>query len=211
MEKFDREPLVEGPVEERVFRSYMEDLRLTPEDFNKKILDVGAGSAQFAKWAKEHGVSDEIYSLDPMEEGLIGKEKSVVASAETIPFKSESFDLVVSDSAIPNIYLGEGSAEIVKEKVKSSLQEMVRVVKSGGEIRLAPVLIGNKYESQRILSQSIEEALKSLGTDGGIEIEKIKMSSGNIYEYENGLESTEIIAEPYLIILRKKVKTTAAK
>ncbi len=60
-------------TDEEVFQRYVEDLQLTPEDFEKYILDAGANSAQFAKWAKEHGVSSEIYSLEPT---ALLKEKS---------------------------------------------------------------------------------------------------------------------------------------
>jgi hypothetical protein len=42
MEKIPKhEPLIEDYNDEEVFQNYMEDLRLSPEDFDKKILDVG--------------------------------------------------------------------------------------------------------------------------------------------------------------------------
>lgn len=205
MEKFEREPSIKDKTDEEVFQAYMQDLRLTPEDFDKKILDVGAGAAQFAKWAKEHGVSREIYSLEPQKEHILEKNKSVVARAEEIPLRDESFDLVVSNAAIPNIYIGEEKADTVKEKVINSLQEMVRVIKPGGEVRLSRVLIGKEHEPQRILSQSIEEALESLKAGGNVQIEKIRTPSDDTYEHENH-QPKKLLAEAYLIIIRKQAK-----
>ncbi|MEK7172709.1 MAG: methyltransferase domain-containing protein, partial [Patescibacteria group bacterium] len=84
----------------------MEDLKLSPEDFDKKILDVGSGSGQFAKWAKEHNVSSQIFSLEPKQESK-EKIKSVKGVAEAIPFQNEVFDLVVSNASIPNVLFGK--------------------------------------------------------------------------------------------------------
>lgn len=203
MENFEKEPSIKDKNDEEVFRIYMEDLRLTPEDFNKRILDVGAGTAQFAKWAKEHGIGNEIYSLESAKECLVEKDKSVVARAETMPFKNESFDLVISNGAIPNVYIGERSAEEMKENVKHSLFEMMRITRRGGEIRIGRVLIGKKYESQKILSLSIEESLNDLEEKDNIKIEKIRIPSDDTYEYDKNHKPTKLLAEAYLIIIRK--------
>lgn len=200
MEKFERYPSIGDKTNEEVFQTYIEDLRLTPEDFSKKILDVGAGSAQFAKWAKKHGVSSQIYSLEPTQP-LVERGKGVKGVAEKIPFAEESFDLVVSVAAIPNVYLNEKESG-VKEKVLESLSEMVRVLKSGGEIRLARVLMGNVYESQRVLAQSIDEALLKLEEKYGVQIEKDRTPSDDTYEYE-GHERKNLLAEAYILIIRK--------
>ena len=126
-------------TDEEIFQQYMENLDLRPEDFDKKILDVGSGSGQFAKWAKEHHVSDQIYSLEPSQEGE-EKSKLVRGDAEVIPFQNESFDLVVSSAAIPQIFSGpqyEGGRE---DKIRESLSELVRVTRKGGEIRIGPLV-----------------------------------------------------------------------
>lgn len=49
MKRLEREPSISESTDEEVFQSYMEDLRLTPEDLDKKIIDIGAGSTKFAK------------------------------------------------------------------------------------------------------------------------------------------------------------------
>lgn len=205
MINFEKEPSIKDGTDEEIFRNYMEDLRLVPDDFNKKILDVGAGSAKFAKWAKEHGVSGEIYSLDPKKENFTEKEKSIVGASEALPFQDESFDLVVSNAAIPNMHIGE-DLKIVKEKVINSLNEMVRVLMPGGEIRLGRVLIGKKYPPQRNLSHSIQEALGILKKEGGCEIKKIRMPHADTYENDQGTGSRKLLAEAYLIIILKKKK-----
>jgi len=43
----------------------MECLDLKPEDFEGKILDVGSGEGGFARWAKDHNVSSELYCVEP--------------------------------------------------------------------------------------------------------------------------------------------------
>lgn len=200
--EFDEEQQIDSP--EQIFHSYIKELRLTPEDFKKRILDVGAGGAEFAKWAKKEGITDKIYSLEPREEILTERGKSAAALAENIPFKDESFDLVISIYAIPNIYIGEGSADEIKEKVKNSFNEMVRILKPGGEVRLASVLMEERYESRLILTQSINEALANLEKSDDIRVEKIRTPSNDLYKYdENGNLTGELIAEAYLIIIRK--------
>jgi ubiquinone/menaquinone biosynthesis C-methylase UbiE len=187
-------------VEEKTFRGYVEDLELKPDDFNKVILDVGAGKAHFAKWAKDHGVNSQIYSLEPLQE-MAEKEKGLIGSAEEIPMPDKSFDLIVSISAIPNIYLGEKD---VKEKVQKSFSEMLRVLKDGGEIRLAHVLMGNKYESQMVLTNSIKEVLQEIQEKHNIEVKKVHISSNDTYEYDKKGNKKNILAESFLIILKKE-------
>lgn len=207
MEKFEQFEEKDGlTTDEETFRHYFEDLRLTPEDFKKRILDVGAGGAEFAKWAKEHGIANEIYSLDQREEEITERGKSVAALAEKIPFRDGSFDLVVSIFAIPNIYLDEEGTDIIREKVKDSLNEMIRVLRPGGEIRLAGVLMGEKYKSRWILSQSVNETLSDLEKRDNIQIERIRTPSNDLYKYDKNNNPAKILAKAHLIIIRKMKK-----
>jgi ubiquinone/menaquinone biosynthesis C-methylase UbiE len=204
MEKFPSQNLPENEIsiensEEETFKLYVKDLDLKPEDFKKSILDVGAGEAHFAKWAKDNNISSKIYSLDPFENMSL-KEKSLVGDVEAIPMPNESFDLVVSNAAIPNIYLGERD---VREKIKKSFFEMVRVLKDNGEIRLSRVLMGYRYESQMVLTDSIKEALKDLKEKYGIEITKIHTPENDTYEYDGNHNKKGLLAESFLIILKK--------
>lgn len=192
-------------MDEAAFQRYVEDLRLQPEDFDKKILDVGAGAGRFAKWAKEHNVSSEIYSLEPARERLENHTNAVQGFAEAIPFNSNSFELVVSEGAIPNIYGLENDAFTTKEKIESSFNEMIRVLKPGGEIRLARVIISEYDEPHKNLAEGINEALNKIRERNNCEIEMEHVPVDDIYENEK--QKTGLLAKSYLIIIRKPENT----
>ncbi len=193
MENFEEEIEEEFTAEEN-FSRYLENLDLALEDLNKNILDIGSGSGDFARWAKENGIKSRIESIDPQ------AKEGIKAVAENIPFKDESFDLIVSVAAIPNIYTGEKESG---EKVNLSFSEMERVLRSGGEIRLGNVLIGEKYKSQQKIKESIEEKLMEF-EEMGFEVEMIRKPSGDTYEYDEKNNPKEMLAEAYLVIIRKK-------
>jgi len=198
--------LNEGESDEEIFKNYLEDLKLKPENLDKKILDVGSASAQFGKWVNEHYGGSEVFSLDPKHESdkII---KRVKGGAEAIPFKDETFDLVISNGAIPNVLQTpwEESLEVIKERIRNSLFEMMRVTKPGGEIRLGrvsremdpsdhPVFIPDS-----ILNTILEELKKTYA----VEIEEIH-TPPDIYNYdEPGGEPQKLIGKAYLIIIHK--------
>lgn len=195
-----REPSIEDKSDEEIFQNYMEDLELLPEDFDKKILDIESRSAKFAKWAKEHNVSSEIYSLEPEQE-FQEKTKSVKGRAENIPFQNEAFDLVISNCSIPNELSGK-NPKTLKEKVRSSLIEMMRVVKPGGEIRLGRVL----YKSQQERGKMIDDVLNELCEKYDAEIEKISQPLADIYKYDANHKPVKLLAQVYFIKIRKPIK-----
>jgi len=200
MEKIPEVNMENEETDEEVFRAYMDDVQLSPEDFDKKILDVGSGMGQFAKWAKEHNISSEIYSLEPKQISE-ENEKSVRGFAEAIPFHNGEFDLVISNASIPNVFLGE-KKEVLKWKIQASLSELMRVTKPGGEIRLGRVLKGTEYDSQRELTLATEDELKELEKTQGVNVEEIPYPSADLYEYEDH-EKTKLIARAYLIKIHK--------
>jgi ubiquinone/menaquinone biosynthesis C-methylase UbiE len=193
-------PPEEMSEEEKDFREYVEDLNITSEDFKKVILDVGAGEAHFAKWAKNHNISSEIYSLEPYGEMTV-KDKALVASAEEIPLPDASIDLVFSNGAVPQVFIGEDDAE---QKIRKSFSEMLRVLRDGGEIRLAHVGFGYKYENQRIFSDAVENLFKELQEKNNIQIERKHMFDS--YEYEDGKPTNEVLAQVFDIVLKKPKK-----
>jgi ubiquinone/menaquinone biosynthesis C-methylase UbiE len=203
--KFENSQRGSGELEktdEEVFREYCQDLELSPEDFDKKILDIGAGGAKFAKWAKEHNVSSEIYSLEPYEE-LKEKTKAVRGLAEQLPFADDSFDLVVSNAAIPNIFLEQD-----KNKVRESFLEALRVVKPGGEVRFAKVAKGAKGESwseRKELTRSIITTLAEL-KKSGVGVEEIHQPYADIHKQNRKGKKGRLLSETYLIKLHKPVK-----
>lgn len=187
---------------EEVFRSYVEDLELQPEDFKKKILDVGSGTGQFAKWAKEHGVSSEIVSVEPYKE-LLEKQKGIRGDAIALPFRDGSFELVISNGAMPHVFRGEVPSESVAEKVRARLEEMLRVTAAGGEIRLGCVPKGDIYENQRLFARALDDALHELGAEHNLAIEHIRKEP-DTYEYdESGTTPQRILARRYLIKIKK--------
>lgn len=188
---------IDPTIEEESFKDYVFDLNLKPEDFNKVILDVGAGQAHFAKYAKDHDISSQIYSLEPFEEMSV-KEKTLVALAENIPMPDKSFDLIVSNGAIPNIYLGDKN---INQKIEQCFSEMLRVLKDGGEIRLARVLIGDKYENQTNYKNVLTEVLKKIESEN-VDVKQKRTPMNDAYEYENH-KKKDLLAESFLITIKK--------
>lgn len=178
---------------EETFRNYVKDLELTPEDFDKKILDLGAANADFAKWAKEHNVSSEIYSLD-CENKMEEKESSVIGTACELPFKDESFDLIVSDCAIPNV--------IGIPQIEKTLLEAIRVIKPGGEVRLAKVSESEQREWQRIKKEELNTVLEKL-KEMNLSVEKIHRPWEDSYEYNGHVKTDKVLARSYLIKIKK--------
>ncbi len=202
MEKFPEQNLRKelDKTDEEVFREYMNDLDLVPEDFDGKILDVGAGGAEFARWAKDNNVSSEIYSIEPSDE-IKDSPKGVKARAGELPFHDNEFDLIVSNAAVPNVFIG-GSKETVKKQIKDSLTEFLRVSKTDGEIRLGRVQKGTLYENQRNFSEAFDEALSELAKKHNLSINEIH-TKPDTYEYDSNGNPTRLLAESFLVEIRK--------
>jgi hypothetical protein len=96
---------------------------------NKDVLDVGALDVKLARAAKKIGSSANIFSVDmdycdswtSLPTDI--KNKTVVALAEDLPFPDETFDLIVNNGSINPL----------------EIKDEIRVLKSGGEIRVAPI------------------------------------------------------------------------
>lgn len=98
---------------------------------NENVLDLGAGTGNYSIWLAEKGL--KVTALDQSTEMLdIAKEKAKeknlelnwqVSDAQSIPFASETFDAVVSVTAIEFM-----------ENPKEVLKEALRVLKPNGRI-----------------------------------------------------------------------------
>lgn len=186
--------------DEEIFQQYMEGMDLKPEDFDKKILDVGSGSGKFAKWAKEHHVGSEICSVEPYQE-LQEKSKAVRGRIEEAPFKDEQFDLVISFCAIPQIFSSIESSEVMEEKIKQSLLEMLRVTKKDGEIRFGPVTNGEAHEFQKRFREILNNVLEELKAKQHVTIEEVPR--GDIIT-KSDEEGNPLLKEPsFLIKIRR--------
>lgn len=134
---------------DRDLEKYSRAFHLEPKDLSgKKILDIGSGSqGTFARQANK--LHAEVFSLSPnlinwpqrkQEKGLLSyiirdnywRERSVAARSQQIPFKENQFDMVTSLFSVPN-YLSEHA------QIFSSIQEMTRVLKPGGECYIGPI------------------------------------------------------------------------
>jgi hypothetical protein len=190
-EYFEREKL--SAVEE-AFQYYLDDLGLMPGDVNKVILYVGVDNTYFARWIKDHNMSSQIYSLEPFHE-MLETEKALVGFAEEIPILDKSFDLIVSIGAIPNIYLGDGE---VKEKIQENFSEMLQVLRDRREILLARVLADSTYPYQKIFTQNLQEALKTL-EENNITLEKIRTPENDLYKHENNIK-TDLLTASFIMV-----------
>ena len=127
---------------------YEEDLGvpISKEVLGETVLDLGAGySTDFSRYAAKKGIkvhslsesfSDERYrKLLKEHVGKKSKKKFpfVAGLAQELPFKSNSFDSVLSLWAIP-AYL-----ETSKEEYEAAFKEIVRVLRPGRRAYLGPV------------------------------------------------------------------------
>lgn len=87
---------------------------LTEKEINSKILDVGCGTALYSSFFKNYT------GIDPSK-GMIKQTKANViqGQAENLPFKDDSFNIVISISAIHNF-----------KDYKKAVEEMHRVAKN---------------------------------------------------------------------------------
>ena len=96
---------------------------------NKTVLDGGAGEAKLAHGASLVGSTAKIFSVD-VEQGdnwmmLPGEVKnlSTQADVEELPFSNDYFDIIINHGSIGPL----------------SIEDELRVLKPGGEIRLTPI------------------------------------------------------------------------
>lgn len=179
---------------ERTFRAYLRDLNLKEKDLlNKKILDVGAGDCNFAKYAKDNNINSDIYSLDP-DEKVLKNEKGIVGSAEHIPFPDEEFELVVSLAAVPR-YLS-GAPSNIKEQTHQCFSELYRVCKQGGEIRLGRVLMKKNNAPCLALYEGIKESLSELK-------DKFNATIETFTTHPDSIKENLILSETVTIIIKK--------
>jgi ubiquinone/menaquinone biosynthesis C-methylase UbiE len=143
---------------------YLETLNLSTEDLKKKILDVGGGDGHFA--SRSGGdVTVLDYSADKY---LQHSDFAVTGKSHQMPFKDESFELLISSQALPNAYVFNHTTreELEEFRVKKDedpyspfaqdwvkevtgngendhteefLRESIRVLKPGGMCKYVPV------------------------------------------------------------------------
>ncbi len=174
---------------ERGVMDYVGGLGLFLDDFDGKVLDLGSGSEQ--RLNEEVGmilqanpgldIHPDIVSLSPdminstyreqLRQSPGFENKTVAALAEHLPFESESFDRVLGLGSVV-IYAGfEGEGSDGMERVQAWLEEVVRVLKPGGEARLG--MLYGEGDHQKYI-----DAFNSLSLDANIKIEQALDTDG---------------------------------
>ncbi len=178
MERFKKDSLKEALQENRnqdVFGEYVQELRLTAEDLKKHILDVGAGTGEFAAEAKRRGYGGitsididhpaDIYEMDSSEELAGGR--LAVADAKMLPFKDGEFDITVSLYSMPHVLKNHNdNKRTFKKRTEHVLSEMLRVTKVGGEVRLGGVPFKEPKHATLHRGDVIDAVLKRLAAKG---------------------------------------------
>jgi SAM-dependent methyltransferase len=125
------------PRERSVFEDrakyVLKNLGLSIENLRgKKVVDLGAGKAELAQWAKEQTIN--IICLD----NFAGYERNVPkgidyveGEADKLPFPDESLDLIISHGSPPGISQD-------REEVIRIVNEAERALGSNGEFRFGP-------------------------------------------------------------------------
>lgn len=160
---------------------YLENVNLTLEDLkNKKVIDIGSGPGDFRKALKKIGSEFEIINFDDF---LYYDEDpdAVRGNAQDINFPDESFDLVVAYGSVP---LSTSFREQY-DLIPSAIKEMIRIVKSGGMVKIFPVAINNpafpegREGHSKMAAAVFDELEKIHNLDPGLKIKitRIKDSS----------------------------------
>ncbi len=137
---------------------YFDDLELRPELLqNKTALDLGSNEHFFDEYCKEK-YNTHFVALD--NEGIkLGAKHAmgIISDAKQLPFKDESFDLIISHAAMPHILIDFEKEMIEKgiltKKTEKALtqslleffREVYRTVKQKGQIRLSTFCIKEEY------------------------------------------------------------------
>ena len=172
----------------RNFEQICSELGLREEDIiGKFILDLGSGGAGFSEGIKKHPeFSSRVVSMDPnynprtlteenkelMKDAVkeIGAQKleAVAGLSEKIPFADATFDLIISNHAIP-WHIAEDVG-----KVQKSVEEIVRILKSGGEVRLHPV----EENITRVIADAVGGDYSVENKKGVVIIRKVLSTNG---------------------------------
>ncbi|QQG45994.1 MAG: methyltransferase domain-containing protein [Candidatus Niyogibacteria bacterium] len=137
---------------------YFLDLELNPSDFNDNdVIDIGCGPGFFKKTILRIGSPKTYINLDinPFLENL-----DIIADAARMPFKDNSFDLVLSFGSIAGVRWNDfQTRSYLCVNPLDSLWEVARILRSGGVAKIGPISLlrscwknendGVKYESVR--------------------------------------------------------------
>ncbi|MDO8442850.1 MAG: class I SAM-dependent methyltransferase [bacterium] len=136
---------------------YTYNFDLNPRDlFGKDIVDIGSGFGEFKnaleKIASANSVNTSILNFDRFNDGRF-KNTDVVGNAESLPFKDESFDVVLAHCSTPIMQATSQEYEAISKIIK----EMFRIAKNGGVIKIHPIAL---VPRQKALQQFKKDYLR---------------------------------------------------
>lgn len=181
------------------------NLGLSERDIvGKTMLDIGSGGGEFARWGNRHGA--RVIALDHQLEDNVKRRMEfaespfVMGTAHALPFADGSFDLVVSHASMPNITVKRPDTsnreEVIRLETESRLkavQEALRVVRTDGEVRLAPVRLMKSGTKETWQSESLRKVLETLETNPELEVETTSLPSVPGIEDSNDIDWTRLV------------------
>jgi hypothetical protein len=201
---YEHEPYQERGSEEEYFQDYVETLELTPEDFEKDIIDIGGAEGSFAYYALEHGINDHIATLEPMKTSFYEGIKVFNEPLEHNSVPAESYDLVISNHSMPGyLYDHEHfSYEENVENMKHGIDEMLRMVRPRGEVRVQ-WSFSKVYEPLRGYAKASLEVIRYLQAKGiGIDVTE----DSPTFECDHEWNETRILRKWFKVRLTKPEK-----
>ena len=183
-------------------KQYFNNLGLTHNMLSEKenILDIGADRMDFAAFCLKEKINNNIVSLEPVLEinpgtGIMeavkmrwGKDiygqvqnKTVVGVMEQMPFKENSFDFIVDHAAMPGFNYSINEIEQMKEGINGAFDEIIRVLKPGGEARLFPLADESSNELREQWRPAVDKKLSEIVKQG-----KCKVFIENVLDPETG-------------------------
>jgi len=173
---------------------YLEYMGIRVDDLRGKlVLDVGAGSASFARECMQEDIANVI-SVEPSPDysdicyiRRLGGQAApiIVARSEYLPFGEGTFDLVVSNIAVPMLAR-------CREEVRATLEEMCRVTKIGCEVRIVDIVIHRRDDLESWIGEKLLEL-----SEGDYEVSRFSWTK-EIPEFPGKF------AEHRLCIIKKK-------
>jgi len=168
-------------ITDRSLEEYCRYFNFTPEELKgKKILDIGSGKKEtFSKEAAKYGA--EVVSISPelrrwykrkrLKGWLISdsewQRRSIAARAQKLPFKDNYFDIITAVYSIPHYSPSHQDTYV-------SIQEMLRVLKKGGKVYIAPINDGKDINEtiKRTFGEKTTQWLKENETEFQVNIGK---------------------------------------
>ena len=132
---------------------YHQVLQLIPKNKKIKLLDIGCGEGVLLSLIQQK-TKASVVGLDPETKSFnpINNLKIIKGSAYKLPFKSNSFDYVISTEVIEHL-----------ARVNKYLSEIKRVLKSSGSaIITTPVKLTSKPKDKMHLKEYTPKELKNL-------------------------------------------------